>query len=44
VLAQQPGRVRWLGPELGEHTADVLTGLLDLSNDEISALRDRKVV
>jgi formyl-CoA transferase len=43
-LAQQPGRVRWLGPELGEHTADVLTGLLDLSNDEISALRDRKVV
>jgi formyl-CoA transferase len=43
-LAQQPGRVRWLGPELGEHTADVLTGLLELSSAEISALRDRKVV
>ena len=43
-LAQQPGRVRWLGPELGEHTVDVLTDLLELSSAEISALRDRKVV
>jgi formyl-CoA transferase len=43
-LAQQPGRVRWLGPELGEHTVDVLTGLLELSSAEISALRGRKVV
>jgi crotonobetainyl-CoA:carnitine CoA-transferase CaiB-like acyl-CoA transferase len=36
--------VRWLGPELGEHTADVLADLLELSNAEIAALRDRKVV
>ena len=43
-LGQQPGRVRWLGPELGEHTADVLADLLELSNAEIAALRDRKVV
>jgi len=43
-LAQQPGRVRWLGPELGEHTADVLASVLELSSAEISALRDRKVV
>ena len=43
-LGQQPGRVRWLGPELGEHTADVLAGLLELGNAEIAALRDRKVV
>ncbi len=43
-LGQQPGRVRWLGPELGEHTADVLADLLQLSNAEIAALRDRKVV
>ena len=43
-LAQHPGRVRWLGPELGEHTAAVLTDLLQLSDTEISALRDRKVV
>jgi formyl-CoA transferase len=43
-LGQQPGRVRWLGPELGEHTADVLADVLQLSNAEIAALRDRKVV
>ena len=43
-LAQQPGRVRWLGPELGQHTADVLADVLELSSAEISALRDRKVV
>ena len=43
-LGQQPGRVRWLGPELGEHTADVLADLLELTNAEIAALRDRKVV
>jgi formyl-CoA transferase len=43
-LGQQPGRVRWLGPELGEHTADVLADVLELSSAEIAALRDRKVV
>jgi formyl-CoA transferase len=43
-LDQQPGRVRWLGPELGEHTADVLADVLELSSAEIAALRDRKVV
>jgi crotonobetainyl-CoA:carnitine CoA-transferase CaiB-like acyl-CoA transferase len=36
--------VRWLGPELGEHTTEVLENLLELSNAEISGLRDRKVV
>jgi formyl-CoA transferase len=43
-LEQMPGSVRWLGPELGEHTTEVLENLLELSNAEISGLRDRKVV
>ncbi len=43
-LARMPGSVRWLGPDLGEHTTDVLTNLLGLGNDEIADLRDRKVV
>jgi formyl-CoA transferase len=43
-LARMPGRVRWLGPELGAHTTDVLRNLLDLDEAEISDLRDRKVV
>jgi succinyl-CoA---D-citramalate CoA-transferase len=43
-LGQQPGRVRWLGPELGEHTSAVLADVLQMSGAEIAALRDRKVV
>jgi formyl-CoA transferase len=43
-LEQMPGEVRWLGPELGEHTHEVLTGLLGMSEAEISELQDRRVV
>lgn len=43
-LEQMPGTVRWLGPELGEHTHDVLTGMLGLSEAEFSELQVRRVV
>lgn len=43
-LEQMPGEVRWLGPELGEHTHEVLTGILGLSEAEFSELQDRRVV
>jgi formyl-CoA transferase len=43
-LMGTPGRVRWVGPELGEHNLEVLGGLLGLSVDEIAALRERDVV
>lgn len=43
-LERMPGTVRWLGPELGEHTHEVLTRLLGMSDEEISALHDRRVV
>ncbi len=43
-LMGTPGRVRWVGPELGEHNSEVLGGLLGLSADEIAALRERDVV
>lgn len=43
-LMGTPGRVRWVGPELGEHNFEVLGGLLGLSVDEIAALRERDVV
>jgi formyl-CoA transferase len=39
-----PGDVRWAGPELGEHTDDVLGGVLGLDRDRIAALRERGVV
>jgi formyl-CoA transferase len=43
-LDQMPGEVRWLGPELGEHTAEVLAELLGVSDAELSDLRKRGVV
>jgi formyl-CoA transferase len=43
-LAQMPGGVRWVGPELGEHTREVLTGLVGLSESELVELESRRVV
>lgn len=43
-LQHLPGSVNWLGPELGEHTDEVLTEILKLSPQEISELRTAKVV
>jgi formyl-CoA transferase len=43
-LEQMPGRVGWLGPELGQHTDEILSNMLSLNRDEIAALRAEKVV
>jgi formyl-CoA transferase len=43
-LSETPGGVRWPGPALGEHTAEVLKGRLDLSDDQIASLRRAEVV
>lgn len=43
-LSATPGRVRWVGPELGEHTTEVLAGLLGLAEEEIASLRQRGVI
>jgi formyl-CoA transferase len=43
-LEQMPGAVRWLGPELGEHTREVLGGILGLSDSELAELEQRRVV
>ena len=42
-LSETPGRTRWIGPRLGEHTDEVLAGL-GLAASEISALRARNVI
>jgi formyl-CoA transferase len=44
LLEHRPGRVGWLGPELGEHTDEVLTKMLQLTEEQVSDLRARKVV
>jgi crotonobetainyl-CoA:carnitine CoA-transferase CaiB-like acyl-CoA transferase len=43
-LSATPGRVTHAGPPLGQHTEDVLGGLLGLSAAEIAALRAAGVV
>lgn len=38
------GRTRWAGPDLGEHTIEVLQNDLGLDAAEIQALRDEGVI
>lgn len=38
-LSDTPGELRWVGPELGEHTDEVLHEVLGLTADEVAALR-----
>lgn len=43
-LPGSPGDVRWVGPELGEHTDDVYRQLLGLSPEQLADYRARKVI
>ncbi len=42
-LSETPGRTRWIGPMLGQHTADVLASL-GIGPDALVGLRERGVV
>ncbi len=43
-LSASPGKLRSLGPKLGEHTEEVLRDLLGMNEAEIAALHDKRVV
>jgi formyl-CoA transferase len=43
-LSETPGRVRWPGPALGEHTEAVLRQRAGLSPERIAALRQKGVI
>jgi len=43
-LSDTPGEVRWVGPELGEHTDEVLGTVLQKSAEEIATLRAAGVI
>jgi formyl-CoA transferase len=42
-LSETPGKTRWMGPRLGEHTAEVLEGL-GFSEEERDELRKNGVI
>ena len=43
-LSETPGRIRSLGPKLGEHSSELLRELLGLDEAQIAALRAKKVI
>ena len=43
-LSNTPGEVRWVGPKLGEHTEEILGGLLDLDEAAVDQLRSDGIV
>lgn len=43
-LSTTPGKVDKPAPRLGEHTEEVLVGLLGMRRDEVGALRQKKVI
>jgi formyl-CoA transferase len=43
-LSETPGRVRGPGPLMGQHTHEIARELLGLSDKEIAALEDEKVL
>ena len=43
-LSETPGRVRHVGPKLGEHNEDIYQGLLGLDADAMSSLRSAGVI
>ncbi|MGH9064181.1 MAG: CaiB/BaiF CoA transferase family protein [Acidimicrobiales bacterium] len=43
-LSRRPAQARWAGPDLGEHTREVLGGLLGVPDDRLDDLAARKVI
>ena len=43
-MAKSPGRVKFLGAKLGEFNQEIYGDFIGLSNDEISALKEKGVI
>ena len=43
-LSETPGKIRHLGPKLGQHTEEILGNLLGMSAEEISGLKKKRVI
>jgi len=43
-LSDTPGQVRWVGPTLGQHTDEILKGVLGKTDDDLAKLREADVI
>ena len=43
-MSETPGRIKHLGPRLGQHTEEVLKGLLDYDDGRLAELREKRVI
>ena len=43
-LSETPGAVRWAGPELGEHNAEIYRDLLGLGEDDLAELQRNGII
>jgi succinyl-CoA:(S)-malate CoA-transferase subunit B len=43
-LSETPGKIRHLGPRLGEHTDEVLREVLGIDEQRIAELREKRVI
>lgn len=43
-LSETPGKVKWVGPELGEHNKEIYGGLLDIADDRLEELEAKGVI
>jgi succinyl-CoA--D-citramalate CoA-transferase len=43
-LSETPGKIRWTGPKLGQHNAEVYEKVLGLGEEEQDSLRERGII
>jgi formyl-CoA transferase len=43
-LSETPGKVNWVGPELGQHNEEVFRALLGLDDTQLAALKEKAII
>ena len=43
-MSKTPGEIKWIGPKLGEHNDDILTGLLGMSESRVAELKEKGIL